>query len=287
MSGDDPFAGIRDQEEAVTLLRRAVATGRIAHAYAFVGPPGAGRKLTALAFSVALIAPTGGQAAARIGRGAHPDVRVVEPTPPEHNPKGPLAIRIENVRALERLASLRPAEAPWKIFVVDEAERMTVATPQAFLKTLEEPPDHTILILIVSQLRALPPTILSRCQVVRFRPRRPEGTIALLPDGRDEGRQRAVRRLADAASKGPLAILEAGEEVGRDRATAEAVVESCWLWYRDRLCAQAGADARLAVFGDGAVGPPVPRSLDGVLAGLAACREAWHALQGNVSPRLT
>jgi DNA polymerase-3 subunit delta' len=159
---EDPFAGIRDQDEAVTLLRRAVAGGRVAHAYAFVGPPGSGRKLTAMALARALVAPAGGSAAARIERGVHPDVRLMQPTPPENNPKGPLALRIENVRTLERLAALRPAEAAWKVFIVDEAERMTVATPQAFLKTLEEPPVRTVIVLILSQLRALPPTVISR-----------------------------------------------------------------------------------------------------------------------------
>ena len=287
MPGENAFAGIRGQDEAVALLRRALAADRVAHAYAFVGPPGTGRKLTALALAKALIAPAGGPSAARIDRGVHPDVRLIQPTPPEGNPKGPLALRIENIRALERLAALRPAEAPWKVFVVDEADRMTAATPQAFLKTLEEPPDRTVIILILSQLRALPATLLSRCQVVRFRPRQLEGTVALLPDGRDEVRRRALGALAEALTKGGCAVLEAGLDVGRDRQTAETLVEACWLWYRDLLCAQVGADARLAVFAEAVGRKPAGRSLEELLSGLAACREAWQALRGNVSPRLT
>jgi len=287
VAAPDPFATIRGQPEAVELLRRAVAADRVAHAYAFVGPSGVGRKLTALAFAKALIAPSGGPVAARIERGVHPDVRLIQPTPPEGNPKGPLALRIENIRGLERLAALRPAEASRKVFIVDEADRMTAATPQAFLKTLEEPPDRTVIIMILSQVRALPATVLSRCQVVRFRPQRPDGAIALLPDGRDEGRRRALGMLAEVEKKGPEAVLKAGEDVGRDRPMAEALVEGCWLWYRDLLCARAGADARLAVFAEAASRQLGGRSLDEVLSGLAACREAWQALQGNVSPRLT
>jgi len=284
---EDALAAIRDQDEAVALLRRAVAGGRVAHAYAFVGPSGAGRKLTALCFAKALVAPAGGAAAARIDRGAHPDVRLIQPTPPENNPKGPLAVRIESIRALERLAALRPAEAAWKVFIVDEAERMTTATPQAFLKTLEEPPDRTVIILILSQLRTLPLTVLSRCQIVRFRPRQPEGALALLPDGRDPARTRALGVLTEVDGGGVDAILEAGENVGRDRQAAETLIEACWLRYRDLLCRVAGGADRLRVF-------PAPddhalpaHSLSDVLAGLAACREAWYALAGNVSPRLT
>jgi DNA polymerase-3 subunit delta' len=287
MAADDAFAEITGQDEAVALLRRALATHRVAHAYAFVGPAGSGRARTALAFAKALVAPRGGPAAARVERGAHPDVRLFQPTPPENNPKGPLALRIENVRALERLAALRPVEAPWKVFIVDEADRMTLATPQAFLKTLEEPPDRTVIILVLSQLRALPATVLSRCQIVRFRPKHVEGTVALLPDGRDEARRRALSVMTSVEREGVDAILRAGDDVGRDRQTAETLVEACWLRYRDLLCARAGAGSHLAVFADAEELRPGARSLDGLLTRLTACRDAWYALQGNVSPRLT
>lgn len=281
----DHFAGIEGQEEAVALLRRAAGGGRVAHAYAFVGSAGSGRRLTALAFARALVAPDGGPAAARVDRGAHPDVIVLRPTPPESNPKGAPALRIENVRELERLAALKPAEAPWKVFIVDEAEKMTLATPQAFLKTLEEPPARTVIVLILENLRALPATVISRCQIVRFRPRRPEGALALLPDGRAPGYQAALKALARAREEGGEAVLKLGEALGRDRQAAETLVEACWLWHRDLLCAAAGAGPELSVFGDRAAGPGRP--LGELLEGFRACREAWQALQGNVSPRLT
>ena len=166
---------IRDQAEAVTLLRRAISSERVAHAYAFVGPEGSGRKATALAFASALVAPQGGSSAARVERGGHPDVHLLGPAPPPSNPKGTPTLRIETIRELERRASLKPAEAAWKVFIVDEAEKMTASTPQALLKTLEEPPARTVIILVLSQIRALPATVLSRCQVVRFRPRLVEG----------------------------------------------------------------------------------------------------------------
>lgn len=288
MAAEDLFRGVEGQAEAVALLRRAAAGERVAHAYAFVGPAGSGRRAAALAFAKTLAAPGGGPAAARIDRGAHPDVFLIQPTPPEGNPKGPLALRIENIRDLERRAALKPAEAPWKVFIVDEAEKMTAATPQAFLKTLEEPPARTVIILILSQLRALPATVISRCQIVRFRPRQADGTVALLPDGRDEARAQALGALAEAESEGGEAILRIGEALGRDRQAAEMLVEACWLWYRDLLCALGGGASRLAVFGEAPGRATRPhRSLDEVVGALRACREAWQAIQGNVSPRLT
>jgi hypothetical protein len=89
-------------------------------------------------------------------------------------------------------------------------------------------------------------------------------------------------------ARGVEAILKSGEEIGRDRESAEAVVDACWLWYRDLLCQETGADSSLRVFRDITNRPRGPRPLGQVvLGGLVACREAWQSLQGNVSPRLT
>src|SRR5215813_5294399 len=107
---------ILDQPRAVELLRRALARDRVAHAYAFIGPSGAGRMTTALAFAAELLRSPSRQ---------HPDLHVIVPTPPDSNPKGARAIRINAIRELERLAALRPAAARRKVFVLDEAERMT------------------------------------------------------------------------------------------------------------------------------------------------------------------
>jgi DNA polymerase-3 subunit delta' len=286
----DGFAGISGQAAAVDMLRRAASGGRIAHAYAFVGPPGSGRMRTALGFARALVAPAGGNPAERIARGVHPDVRVIQPTPPPDNPRGPLAIRMESVRALERIAALKPLEARWKVFIMEAADRMTATTPQAFLKTLEEPPAHTVIVLILDQLRSLPATVLSRCQIVRFAPVTAAAGAALLPAGEGEERDRALRWLAEVEAGGAEALLRGGESVGRDRPMAERMVETWWLWYRDMLWAHAGGDPQRMVFAGRAdvVSTRAGRaSLDEVLRGLAACREAWQALQGNVSPRLT
>src|SRR5436190_9161355 len=189
---------IRDQPRAVALLLRALETDRVAHAYAFVGPAGAGRMTTALAFAHALLCGSGGREAGAVsgwpetrrdpaasgmppcGRchgcrlaaaRTHPDLHVIAPTPPETNPKGARAIRIDAIRELERQAALRPVMAPRKVFVLDEAERLTGEGARGFLKTLEEPPPATVLILILPRARALPATVISRCQVVRFEPR--------------------------------------------------------------------------------------------------------------------
>jgi DNA polymerase-3 subunit delta' len=168
------WAGIVGQSAAVALLQRAIALDRLAHAYAFVGPSGVGRRLTALAFAQAALCAVQGcgtcAVCRRVAAGQHPDCHLITPTPPRDNPKGAPMIRIEEVRELEHTAALAPHAGGRKVFVLDDAERMTLPTAQALLKTVEEPPPRTHLVLIIANPRALPPTLLSRCQRVRFGP---------------------------------------------------------------------------------------------------------------------
>ena len=262
---------IQDQPRAVALLRRALASGRLAHAWAFVGPPGSGRTATALAFAAELL---GSDAP------GHPDLHVIVPTPPETNPKGARAIRIGAIRELERQAALRPARAARKVFVVDDAERMTGEAPQAFLKTLEEPPAATVLVLILQRRRALPATVLSRCQVVRFEARGGEAARARAAE--------ALGLLADVRAKGADELFRRTERLDRER--AEALVDAYWLLCRDLLCAQAGAPEALLVNADRAADlarEAATWTQDELLATIGLCRAAREALARNVAPRLT
>ena len=277
---------IEDQPRAVELLRRALEGGRVAHAYAFVGPPGSGRTTTALAFAQALLCET----SVGCGRcrpcvlavgGRHPDLHVVVPTPPETNPKGARAIRIGAIRDLERQASLRPVMGRYKLFVLDDADRMTGESPQAFLKTLEEPPAQTVLILVLARTRAVPATVLSRCQIVRFAPRR---------EAHGDVRADALELLAEVTDKGVEALFRRSQAFDRDRERAERVVDALWLFARDMLIAKVGGPASLLVNADQTevvTGEAERWSEDGILAVIETCRQAREALAVNVAPRLT
>jgi DNA polymerase-3 subunit delta' len=262
---------ILDQPLAVDLLRRALASDRVAHAYAFVGPAGAGRMSTALAFAAELLGSPSRQ---------HPDLHVILPTPPETNSRGARAIRIGAIRELERQASLRPVMARRKVFVLDEAERMTGEAPQAFLKTLEEPPAATVIILILPRARAVPATVLSRCQVVRFAPRDDAGAAT--------ARAQARELLAEVRAQGVDALFRRTDRLERDK--AEALVDAYWLFCRDLLLAKSDAPAALFIDGDHAA--ELAREAEGwtvdqILAAVDLCRQAREALLRNVAPRLT
>lgn len=262
---------IADQPRAIELLRRALASDRVAHAYAFVGPSGAGRMTAALAFAAELLGSPSRQ---------HPDLHVIVPTPPESNPKGARAIRINAIRELERVAALKPVVARRKVFVLDEAERMTADTPQAFLKTLEEPPPATVIILILPRARAVPATILSRCQVVRFAARDDAGAA--------QARAQAREILAEAKAQGFEALFRRLDRVDREK--AEALVDAYWLLCRDLLLARSGAPASLLIDADHAnelAREAEGWTIDQIVATIDLCRQAYDALLRNVAPRLT
>ncbi len=277
---------VRDQPRAVTLLRRALESGRVAHAYAFVGPAGAGRTTTALAFAAALLCPQGGRhargacrACESVAAGRHPDLHLIVPTPPESNPRGTRLLRIGAIRELARQASLKPLTAARKVFILDDADRMTDDAPQAFLKTLEEPPAATVMILILARARAVPATVLSRCHIVRFAPR---------GDDRAEAVGEVRELVAEVRAKGSDALFRRAQHVDRER--AERLVDACWLLQRDWLLARAGVTA--ALLADPAHAEETAREaalvdVDEILAGIATCREAREALAVNVAPRLT
>ena len=263
--------GIQDQPRAVALLRRALETGRVAHAYAFIGPPGSGRMAAALALSAELLGSPSRQ---------HLDLHVIAPTPPETNPRGARAIRIAAIRELERQAALRPVMARHKVFILDEAERMTGESPQAFLKTLEEPPAATVMMLVLPRARAVPATVLSRCQVVRFEPRGDEAAAAL--------RAQAFEIFTEVRAGGAEALFKHAERVDREK--AEGLVDAYWLFCRDLLLVKAGAPTTLLVDGERAaeLGREAETwTLDDILRTIGLCREAREALAHNVTPRLT
>src|SRR2546428_78776 len=224
----------------------------------------------------------------RVRRG-YPGVRRAEPQRrrpgPAAAPRGPgaaggRAIRIDAIRELERQAALRPVMARRKLFVLDEAERMTGEAPQAFLKTLEEPPVGTVMILVLPRARALPATVVSRCQVVRFEPRSDQAEAAL--------RAQAQALLAEVRAEGAEVMFRRTERL--DRETAEGLVDAYWLFCRDLVLAKAGAPASLLA--DAGRVTELAReaetwTLDDLLGAIELCRQAREALLRNVAPRLT
>jgi DNA polymerase-3 subunit delta' len=201
----DTFAPLLGQDQAIALLKGAIAANRIAPAYLFAGPPGVGRSLAARAFIELLFCtgiPTEQQPLIqrRLQQGNHPDVLWVEPTYLHNGTrlsakeaaqkglvrKAPPQIRLEQIREITQFLSRSALLALRKVVVVDQAETMAEPAANALLKTLEEPGRAT-LILIAPSSESLLPTLVSRCQRIPFYRLAEKDMEAVLRQTADDG----------------------------------------------------------------------------------------------------
>lgn len=180
------WQNIRAHDNVAQQFRTALARGRLASTFLFVGPPGVGKRAFALKLAEALLCDTRpesaldpcGQCAAcrQVQAGTHPDVHVVSRPKDARNLPLELFIGDDEHRMRAGLCyelSLKPYSGKRRIGIIDDADLLALGSKEsanALLKTLEEPPPRSVLILIgTSQQRQLP-TIRSRCQVIRFDP---------------------------------------------------------------------------------------------------------------------
>jgi DNA polymerase-3 subunit delta' len=177
MTSRSVFDDLIGQPKVASYLSSAVRSCAVTHAYLFVGPQGSGKKTAARALSCAIVCDDGGcgtcPACQRIRKGFHPDVRT-------YRPEGAATYMVDQVRDLIHDINLAPVEASRKVYIVDAAESLGAQSANALLKTLEEPPADAVIILLATDFDAVIPTIVSRCQIVRFTSIPPATAIAML-----------------------------------------------------------------------------------------------------------
>lgn len=175
------FADIFGQDAAIDLIRRAYAAGRLPHGVIFAGPAGVGKATTARALAGLFLcqSPKGDAACGKcescrvFDAGNHPDYHLITRELIRYHDKTgkskgvDLSINVIRPELIDP-AGLKAAMGRGKVFVVEQAELMSTAAQHSMLKTLEEPAGRTLIVLLTDQPRALLPTILSRCQLVRF-----------------------------------------------------------------------------------------------------------------------
>ncbi len=141
------FDEIYGQSHIIPILQNQIATGNVGHAYLFTGPRGTGKTSTARIF------------AKMLNNGSEMDI--IELDAASHN-------KVEDIREIIDRLSLAPFEGKYKIYILDEVHMLTQAAANAFLKSLEEPPEHVIFIMATTEPHKLPATILSRTQRFDF-----------------------------------------------------------------------------------------------------------------------
>jgi DNA polymerase III subunit delta' len=226
-----PFRTIVGHSRLLSLLARVIARDSMPPAVLLAGPPGVGKRLTAVAIAQAINclqpqSPKGferdacGECAScrRIARGIHPDVIVVEP--------GEMGtIKIEQLRDVIDRSQYRPFEGRRRVVIIDEADAAGDDAQSALLKTLEEPPSASVFILVSSMPDALLPTVLSRCPRLRFSPLTATEVARALVQ--DHGYSEQDAGIAAAESDGSIgrALESQSEDLTEARDAAKRILE--------------------------------------------------------------
>ena len=275
----DVFTDVVGQPDAVAVLQRAVGGAGMSHAWLITGPPGSGRSVAARAFAAALECPDdgcGGCADCRtVLAGTSADVTVV-------TPEG-LSYGVREARRLVREVGESPVRGSWRIVIVEDADRLTEQAANVLLKTIEEPPPRSVVILCAPTAEELPPTIRSRCRLVTLRTPSAESVADVLVrrDGVDasiasfaaraaQGHVGRARRLArdDEVKRRRREVLDLPAELGSvagalaaAAALVEAAEEEAAAVTKDRDEVEA-AELRTAL---GDVGKGLPRGTAGAM----------------------
>ncbi|NLC70359.1 MAG: DNA polymerase III subunit delta' [Desulfuromonadaceae bacterium] len=311
----DGIIGHKRQKE---LLQKSLDGERVASAYLFSGPAGVGKKLLALNFLKIFFCDHKKGCGTcvnckKMAQQVHPDLFFLDGSVG--------SIKIDEVRLIQKHLKYHPLEAPRKVCLIDDAERMTPAAQSAFLKTLEEPRDSTLFILVSSQPDSLLATIRSRCQTINFGRIPREGMTRHLVQhhGMEEMEARVLAAVADGSLAKALkedqdlyrrdrtklieeiaALPEAMDNVlphfqlsrllTEKKQAQDARLELLQLFFRDVLFLLEGrteADLINIDLAEIIRRRAERETSDSLLAKLEALREAGLALDGNANLQLT
>lgn len=278
-------------ERIISFLTSSVKSNRLAHAYLFIGPAQVGKKTVALEFAKALqcekreiktesFSSCGQcQNCLLISKNQHPDVLLVEAgvkilrieSRGEHLLKSS-EIKIEQSRQIQHQISLSCFLAKYKVVIIDGAEQMTSEAANCLLKTLEEPPPKSLLILISSSWQRILPTIVSRCQLIKFLPvkkdliakglqslgfkdklkvqqairicsGRPGAGIQILNDSMLwQSQQQILNELRKLLKKDLGERFHYAHKLSQDNVEAQKVLSQWLIWFRDQMLARIGAN---------------------------------------------
>ena len=240
------FSDVSGQPQVTVTLQNELKAGRVAHAYLFTGSRGTGKtpcaKILAKAINCLDLRDGDPCGECAICRGIDDStvLDIVEIDAASNN-------GVDNIRDLREEANFTPANAKYRVYIIDEVHMLSIGAFNALLKTLEEPPAHVVFILATTEVHKLPATILSRCQRFDFHRIAPEIIADRLEFVCQEEKAEITRdaalliaRLADGALRDALSLLD--QCLGRSRSvTQDVVIATAGMAGRDHLFALANA----------------------------------------------
>ena len=315
------------QEWVLDQVQRALEQGRLHHAYLLMGPPQVGKMTLALNLAQAVNctdpAPPCGQCSQcrRIQAGLHADVQVLGLEVGEGE-RSRAEIGIDAIREIHRAAHLQPYEGRYRVFIIDEAERLSLEAANSLLKLLEEPPPRVLLLLLTTHPEDLPPTVVSRCQRLELRSLSREQVREMLTQryGMEEEGAQELARLSQGclgwalqAAQDPEVLRERNSRLERIAHLSQAPLQErftyaeevanlfqrhrpagrqelyLWLrWWRDIMLTKVGLDQWIAhlSYGDHLRQQAQEYRMDQITEALHGVHWTLEAMDRNVNARM-
>ena len=315
------FRDIIGQEQIKEHLLNALSTKKVSHAYIINGEKSSGKEFIARIFAMALQCEGEGtepcqecHSCRQALAGSHPDIiRVTH--------EKPNTIGVDDIRGqVNNDVGLKPYSGPYKVYIINEAEKMTAQAQNAILKTLEEPPQYAVIILLTANVNSLLPTILSRCVVLNMKPVADELVKKYLmeqlkvPDYKAEicvafargnvGKAKALASSEDFENVKAEAlsllkyihdmdlseVIAAVKKITEYKLEVNDYLDICSIWYRDVLLFKATHDMNHLVFREETQAlrrTAQHSSYEGIETILKALENAKRRLDANVNFELT
>ncbi|MGN0171017.1 MAG: DNA polymerase III subunit delta' [Lachnospiraceae bacterium] len=315
------FRNVLGHEQAVNSLQNAIMLGKVSHAYIINGEDGAGKKTLADAFAMTLQCEKGTKDACLECHSCKQAMTRNQPDIIYLKPEKENLISVSDIRQqINADVSIKPYSSRYKIYIINHAERMNEAAQNAILKTIEEPPEYVIILLLTTNAQMLLPTIRSRCITIEVRPVADEivkdylmktlsvpedeaaictafaqgnvGKAARLSGSEDFNhiRNEAVQLLKRIKNIDLYELVQAVKVIGEYKLEVDDYFDILSIWYRDVLVYKATMDANKLVFQDEIYDikkQAATSSYEGIERILKAIETAKTRVKANVNLELT
>ena len=318
------FNDIIGQEQIKDHMQNAIKTGKISHAYIINGEQFSGKEFIAKVFAMALQCEQRGKDGAEVPcQACHSCKQALSDNQPDIvkvTHEKPNTVSVDDVRnQISGDVQIKPYSSPYKIYIMNEAEKMTTQAQNALLKTLEEPPEYVVIMLLTTNVNALLPTILSRCVVLNMKPvpdhlirkylmeelqitdYKAEVCVAFARGNLGKARQLAFSEGFENVKEQALSILKyvqdmelyemvaATNRIREYKLDRSDLIDIMMVWYRDVLLFKATNDMNHLIFREeaSALRAAARRSsYEGIENVLEALEKAKKRLDANVNPDL-